>query len=111
MAKVLLIDDDGDHAEQLARGLAERRLTVTRAADGEAAIAQLRNREQPCDLVILCMARRSVPWLEVLRTLQHAGWQAGFREAPLFLCVSRLQRGIDFQLQIERMGARYADEE
>ena len=111
MAKVLLIDDDGDHAEQLGRGLAERRLTVTRAADGEAAIAQLRNREHAVRPRDPLHGWSFSPWLEVLRTLQHAGWQAGFREAPLFLCVSRLQLGIDFQLQIERMGARYAYEE
>jgi DNA-binding response OmpR family regulator len=111
MLNVLLIDEDGDHAQQLGRRLAERRLTVIRTADSGAAIAQLRNREHLCDLVILCMAGRSDPWLEVLRDLQHAGWQAGSREVALFLCVSRLHFGIDFQLQIERMGARYASEE
>jgi DNA-binding response OmpR family regulator len=111
MNRVLLIDEDVTHAEELARRLAERSLTVIHAADSGAAIAQLRNREYLCDLVILCIAHRSRPWLEVLRDLQHASRQAGFREVPLFLCVSRLQLGIDFQLQVERMGARYASEE
>ena len=111
MLKVLLIDDDGDHAQQLGRRLGERKLTVIRTADTGAAIAQLQNREHLCDLVILCMAGRSGSWLEALRDLQHASWQAGSREVPLFLCVSRLHFGIDFQLQIERMGARYAFEE
>lgn len=111
MPRVLLIDEDTTHAEEFGRRLAERGLTVIRAEGSGAAIAQLRNREYLCDLVILCMAHRSRPWLEVLRDLQHAGRQAGFREMPLFLCVSRLQLGIDFQLQIERMGARYVFEE
>lgn len=111
MPRLLLIDEDDNHAEQLSLRLVERRLTVTRAENSRAAIAQLRNREHLCDLVILCMADRSRPWLEVLRDLQHAGRQSGFRELPLFLCVSRVQFGIEFQLQIERMGARYAFEE
>jgi ActR/RegA family two-component response regulator len=111
MPRVLLIDEDGGHAEQLGRKLAERGLTVIRAAGSGAAIAQLRNRESVCDLVILCMTDRSRPWLEILRNLQHARLQSGFAELPLFLCVSRLPLGIDVQLQIERAGARYASEE
>jgi DNA-binding response OmpR family regulator len=111
MPRVLLVDNDRDHAEQLGRELAERRLTVIRTGDSGAAIAQLRSREHLCDLVILCMAGRSRPWLEVLRDLQQASHQAGLREVPLFLCASRQQFGVDFQLQIERMGARYACEE
>lgn len=111
MAKVLLIDDDSDHAEQLGQGLAQRRLTVIHAANSGEAIAKLRDREGTCDLVILCMANRSRPWLAVLHDLQQAGRQAGLFELPLFLCVSRLQLEADLQLQIERMGARYASEE
>jgi DNA-binding response OmpR family regulator len=107
---VLLIDEDGDHAEQLGQRLAERSLTVIHAADSRAAIAQLRNQEYLCDLVILSMAHRSRPWLTALRELQEAGRQAEFLEVPQFLCVSRLHLGVDLQLQIERMGARYACE-
>ena len=111
MPRVLLIDDDHDHAEELTRGLAERRLTVIHAADSEAAVATLRNRTTLCDLVILSMAHRSGAWLTTLRDLQHAGRQAEFLEVPQFLCVSRFHLGADLQLQIERMGARYACEE
>jgi DNA-binding response OmpR family regulator len=110
MLRALLIDD-GDHAEQFARRLTERNLAVIHASDPRKAIAKLRGRDYLCDLVILCMAGHSQPWLEVLRDLQQANHQAGLREVPLFLCVSRLQLGIDLQLQIERMGARYACEE
>jgi len=111
MLSVLLIDDDDDHAGRLDKVLAERGFIVTRAADCGQAIATLRNRTTTCDLVILSMAGRSRPWLTVLRDLQEAGRQAGFLEAPQFLCVSRLHLGVDMQLQIERMGARYVCEE
>src|SRR5208283_856091 len=59
MLKVLLIDEDGDHAEQFGRELAQRRLAVIRAADCGEAIARLRNREHICDIVILSMTGRS----------------------------------------------------
>jgi len=111
MLKILLIDEDGEHAEQFGHELARRRLDVIRAIDCGEALARLRNREHICDIVILSMTGRSRPWLEVLRDLQQAGHQAGLHEVPLFLCVSKLRLEIDFQLKIERMGARYACEE
>jgi ActR/RegA family two-component response regulator len=111
MLKLLLIDDDGDHAEQLGRELAQRRLAVIRAADCGEAVTTLRNREHICDIVILTMTGRSRAWLAALHDLQRAGQEAGFLEVPLFLCTSRQQFGVDFQLQVERMGARYACEE
>jgi hypothetical protein len=110
MLNILLIDN-GDHAEQFGRELAQRRLAVIRAADCGEAITRLRNREQICDIVILTMTGRSQAWLTALHDLQQAGLQSGFLEVPLFLCTSRQQFGADFQLQIERMGARYACEE
>jgi len=110
MLNVLLIDD-GEHAEQFGRELAQRRLSVIRAADCGEAVARLRNREHICDIVILTMTGRARAWLTALHDLQQAGLQAGFLEVPLFLCASQQQFGVDFQLQIERMGARYACEE
>ena len=110
MLRVLLIDD-GDHAEQFGRELAQRRLAVIHAADGKEAVRRLRNKEDVCDIVILTMTGRAQAWLAALHELQQAGSQAGFLEAPLFLCTSRQQICVDFQLQIERMGARYACEE
>ena len=110
MTTVLLIDDNADHAEHLGLPLAQRGLSVVRAADFGDAIGKLRNRALIYDLVILIMADRSRPWLTFLRNLQQAGRQEAFFEVPLFLCVSRLHLGPEFQLQIERTGARYAFE-
>jgi ActR/RegA family two-component response regulator len=111
MIRLLLVDDDDGHAERLGRELALRGLTVIRAADAEEAIKQLRNNASVCDLVILCIADRVRPWLTFLHALQEATWQAGFLETPLFLCVSRVELGLEFQLRVERMGARFACEE
>lgn len=111
MRRVLLVDDDEDHAGQIDHALRERGFIVTRVADGGEASAMLRDRATPCDLVILSMAHRSRAWLTALRDLQEGCTQAGFHEAPQFLCVSRVHLGADLQLQIERMGARYACEE
>ena len=111
MPRVLLIDDDHDHASQLDHALRERGFIVTCVADGGEASAMLRNRTTTCDLVILTMAHRSGAWLTALRDLQEGCTQAGFLEVPQFLCVSRFHLGADLQLQIERMGARYACEE
>jgi ActR/RegA family two-component response regulator len=111
MISVLLVDDDDGHAERLERELALRGLRVIRAADAGEAIKELRENASICDLVILCIADRVRPWRTFLHALQEARWQARFLEVPLFLCTSRLGFGVEFQLQIERTGARYACEE
>jgi hypothetical protein len=111
MTRALLIDDDSDHAERLGRELALRGLTVIYASDAEKATKQLLENASVCDLVILCIADRARPWLSFLKAMQEACWQAGFLEFPLFLCVSRVELGLEFQLRVERMGARFACEE
>ena len=110
MTRVLLIDENADHAQQLGLVLAQRGLTVVRAADIEESIRNLRKPGLIYDLVILIMADRSRPWLKVLHKFQQACLQAAFLETPLFLCVAKLQFGPEFQLQIEQRGARYVFE-
>ena len=110
MFSVLLVDDDGDHAKELGRALTRRGVAVLRAANSRETIARLRNRAHVCDIVILCLADRKRPWLAVFHDLLQASREAGFSETPRFLCVSRIQFGSEFQLQIERMGARYVYE-
>jgi hypothetical protein len=111
MTRVLLIDENADHARQLGSELAQRQLTVVREADVVDAVRNLRKSAIVYDFVILIMADRSRPWLRALHGLQQAGQQKGFFELPLFLCVSRLHLACEFQVQIERMGARYVFEE
>jgi ActR/RegA family two-component response regulator len=110
MPRTLLIDDDADHAEALGYLLAGRRLTVVRAVGVEEAMRTLRNRALKCDFVIFVIADRTQPWLKMLHRLQQAGAEATLLNAPLFLCVSRVDSGLEFQVRIERMGARYVSE-
>ena len=110
MTKVLIIDDDRNRAERLERELNQRRAATIYSATVREAVRKLKSRTASIDLVILSISDRSQPWLEILHTLQEASWQPGIGDFPLFLCISRLYFVADFQLQIERMGARYVTE-
>jgi len=106
MTNVLLIDDDRVHTERIARVLNQRGLITSRVASIREAIRRLQCRPASFDLVVLAIADRSHPWLEILHQLQQAAWQAGMTTSPFFLCISRIGVGAEFQLQVERMGAR-----
>jgi DNA-binding response OmpR family regulator len=110
MIKALLIDDDRTHAEGLERALNRRGVTTRYAASIREAFRQLKCPAASIDLVVLVIADRSHPWLEILYRLQQASWRVGIRDSPHFLCVSRLSFAAEFQLQIERIGARYVTE-
>lgn len=111
MTNLLLIDGDGDHANQMGTILTQRGIAVTRAADIREATKKLQARARGWEIVVLVIDDLSRPWSTVLNSLQEAAWAGAMPEVPLFLCVSRRDLGNDFQLRIERMGARYACEE
>lgn len=111
MADILLIDSDGEHAFQVGNVLAQRGLTVTRVADIDKAINCLHARVRAWEIVVLVIDGHSRPWSAFLNSLQETAWQRAMPEVPLFLCVAKRDMGADFQLRIERMGARYACEE
>ncbi len=110
MAKMLLIDNDRVHAVGLERALNRRGLFTIDTVTSREGVRQLQRRAASFDLVALAITDRSHPWLEILHQLQQAAWQAGIGELPLFLCVSRLSLGAEFQLEVERMGARFVIE-
>jgi DNA-binding response OmpR family regulator len=111
MTSVLLIDDDAAHAERVGIMLAQRGLAVTRVADIGEAIKSLQARARAWEIVVLVIGDQYRPWFSVLNNLQEAAWHGALPEVPLFLCVSKRELGAEFQLRIERMGARYACEE
>jgi len=111
MTNVLLIDENPDHAEQVCVILARRGLAVTRVADIGEAIKRLKARARTWEIVMLVIGDHTRPWFTVLHKLQEAAWHGALPEVPLFLCASKRELGVDFQLRIERMGARYACEE
>jgi ActR/RegA family two-component response regulator len=102
----LLIDGDPAHAGHIERILNGRGLDTSYAASIREAVRRLKCRAASIDLVVLAIGDRSQPWLEVLHQLQQAAWQAGIGDFPFFLCISRLNYGTEFQLRVERMGAR-----
>lgn len=111
MTSVLLIDDDDAHAERVGATLAQRRLTVTRVAEIGEGIKRLQSQAHAWDIVVLVIGDRSRPWFTILHSLQEVAWHGALPEVPFFLCASERDLGLDFELRIERMGARYACEE
>lgn len=111
MNRLLLIDDGSDYAERLGIILAQRGFPVTRVADIGEAIKRLQAGACAWEIVVLVIGDHSRPWFTVLQNLQEAAWHGAMPEVPFFLCVSKRDLGTDFQLRIERMGARYACEE
>ena len=111
MTNVLLIDDNPGHAEQVGIILAQRGFAVTRVAEIGEAIKRLQAGAHAWEIVMLVFGDHSRPWFSVLQSLQEAAWHGALPEVPLFLCVSKRDLGRDFELRIERMGARYAYEE
>lgn len=111
MTSVLLIDDNPDHAEQVGIILAQRGFAVTRVVEIGEAIKRLQARPHALEIALLVIGDHSRPWFTVLHNLQEAAWHGAMPEVPFFLCVSKQDLGTDFQLRIERMGARYVYEE
>ena len=111
MINMLLIDDDVAHAERVGITLAQRGLAVTRVADVGEAIKRLQAQARAWEIVVIVFGDHSRPWLSILHNLQEAAWNGAFPEVPFFLCVSKRDLGTDFEIRIERMGARYAYEE
>ena len=79
--QILLVEDDDDHAEIVARGLATNRVLnqIRRVADGEAALAYLFRRGLYADpassprpsVILLDLRLPRVDGLEVLRTVKE----------------------------------------
>lgn len=111
MSRLLLVDDDSDHAERLGIILTQRGFAVTRVAEIGEAIKRLQAGAYTWEIAVLVIGDHSRPWFTVLHKLQEAAWHGAMPEVPLFLCVSKQDLGTDFQLRIERMGAHYACEE
>ena len=111
MNRLLLVDDDSDHAGRFGIILAQRGFAVTRVAEIGEAIKRLQAGAHAWEIVVLIIGDLSMSWLTALHNMQEAAWHGAMPEVPFFLCVSKRELGTDFQLRIERIGARYACEE
>jgi DNA-binding NtrC family response regulator len=65
---VLLVDDEADFRQTLAKRLARRQLQVTTAADGAAALAHIA--ESDVDVVLLDVKMPGLDGIEVLREIK-----------------------------------------
>jgi len=110
MYRALLVNENAVHAQHLCATLARRGISVVLAPSTEGALSILRKGSPLFEFVILAINDRSRTILRSLRELQRACRQQTFSVGPLFLCISRIQQEPEFQLQIERLGARYVVE-
>jgi len=108
MYRVLLIDQDPDHAERLASRLRQHGLTDVIAASIPEAARRLQHRIPVCDLVLVAAAEISDQWLDTLRTLIDSSRQSLLSLGPLFLFTTRQECSPRLRLRIEHLGARYA---
>ncbi len=107
MFEMLLIDKDPIHAERLTSRLGRQRLLIDRVATVAEGQSTLRMPESPYDLVIVNVSDNSEAWVRTIADLQQAVRESRKAWPPLILCVSTRKRDPQFELQIERHGARY----
>ena len=110
MPKVLLVDNDQGHAERACGCLRFHNLEVDVCRAPERAVALLRRASADYEVVILNVSDVLLPWFKTLARLQEACFQSRGYPSPLFLCSSSTKRSPEFELRIERMGARYVFE-
>jgi len=108
--RLLLIDQNPNHAERLALYLRRRGLVVTITASIEEGEKGLRRRIPLFDLVVLVVSGLPEQGLAVLRKLRMACSKSYFFRRPLFLFVSTQRCNPRLRLRIERLGARYVRE-
>jgi len=110
-ATVLLVDNDQKHAECVCASLSFHHLEVDVYLNPEQAALHLRRAGNDYDVVILNVSNYLLPWVNLLAKLQGACLESGGYLSPLFLCTSTRKQPPEFELRIERMGARYVCEE
>jgi CheY-like chemotaxis protein len=110
MPRVLLVDIDKQHAERIRGSLVFRAREVDVFADPKEAAARLQQARADYQVVILNVSNVLMPWINILANLQAACFQSGVFPSPLILCTSTIKQSFEFQLRIERMGARYVYE-
>lgn len=84
MTKVLVVDDVASEQELICRILQQAGMDVVRAADGEEAIARIR--EEPPDLVILDVIMPRMNGFEVIRELRDS---ENTKTLPVVFCTQK----------------------
>ena len=110
MPHVLLVDTDQRHAERIRECLESHALEVEVCSDSEEASTWLRRESSNYEVVVLNISDVKLPWFSILARLHEACFQSQRYPTPLFLCTSSTKRSPEFQLRMERLGARYVYE-
>jgi hypothetical protein len=105
MSRVLLIDHDQSHAQRLKDRL--RHLSLIHFANIRNGIGELCRTRFDFDIVILNVSARQRNWQAGVRALQHAFSTSLCRVRPSVLCISTIKNEPQFELEVERLGARY----
>lgn len=106
---VLLVDTDALHAQRLIDRLRPKNLRATWVRTIAEALIQLREPNSFLQIIILNVSGPLEPSLKALDQLKAACYRGNSK--PLFLCISKLRREPQFQLAVERRGARYVHEQ
>ena len=109
MHSVLLIDNDQEHAEHVRERLRSHALEVEVCRETQWAITRLRQASVKYDVIILNVST-ATDCFKTLAKLQDACSDSTYYPFPFFLCTSTTKRSPEFELRIERMGARYVYE-
>jgi CheY-like chemotaxis protein len=102
MAHILIVEDEAPLREAYQTILATHGHDVETAADGEAALQQLRDSKRVPDVILLDMKLPRVDGLEFLRRLQHDASEATHAAIIIF---SNQENGPDID-EAFRLGAR-----
>jgi DNA-binding response OmpR family regulator len=106
MATILVVDVDQQHAEKLNSALRRRGHRVVNT-DRKNAVA-IKESECQSDLVVFNISRTDNDVWQALRHVCNLRRTDGL--PVLVLCYSKIYRGPRFELEVERLGARFAYE-
>lgn len=104
MATILLLNFSEDLGARLKAFLRLERHDVWTAVPSQTYASWLRGRENGADLVIMDVSRREKYFWQVLEEI--VAYRAQHGHHPNILCVSRVDRGAQFDLDLEKKGAR-----
>jgi hypothetical protein len=104
MAKILLANFDEEAGVRFTAFLRNEHHEVGSALENESFSHMLQRCGLKADLLILDVSRRERYACDLLDQVSSHRIQCGLR--PMVLCVSRAYRGAQFELDLERKGAR-----
>ena len=104
MAQILLANFDEEEGVRLTAVLRNEHHEVRLALENESFLQMLRRCGLTTDLLILDVSRRERYARDLLTQVTSHRIQHGPR--PMLLCISRAYRGAQYELDLERKGAR-----